>query len=71
MNLVTVNCSFKHHNTTATKRTKKDAGIERSKTKKKQEKKTATEKRKERKKIVSRALIHITSISLCHLILGR
>ena len=49
MNLVTVNCSFRHHNTTATKRTKKDAGIERSKTKKKQEK-PATEKRKERTK---------------------
>ena len=31
MNLVTVNDSFKHHNTTSAKRTKKNAGIERSK----------------------------------------
>ena len=46
MNLVTVNCSFKHHNTTATKRTKKDAGMERSK-KKKQEQ-TSKKKRKEK-----------------------
>ena len=46
MNLVTVNCSFKHHNTTATKRTRKDAGMERSK-KKKQEQ---TSKRKEKEK---------------------
>ena len=30
-NLVTVNDSFKHQNTTSTKRTKKNAGIERSK----------------------------------------
>ena len=48
MNLVTVNCSFKHHNTTATKRTKKDAGMERSK-KKKQEQ-TSKKKRKGRKR---------------------
>ena len=65
MNLVTVNCSFKHHNTATTKRTKKDAGIERSKTnKKKQEKNQQQKREKKEKKIVSRALIHITSISL-------
>ena len=62
MNLVTINCSFMHHNTTATKRAKKDTGIERSKTKKKQEKNQ--QRVKKEKKIVSSALIHITSISL-------
>ena len=35
-NLVTVNDSFKHHNTTSTKGTKKNAGIERSKKKKRE-----------------------------------
>ena len=51
MNLVTVNCSFKHHNTTAMKRTKKDAGIERSKTtKKKKKKKEKNSNRKEKRK---------------------
>ena len=50
-NLVTVNGSLKHHNTTSTKRTKKNAGIERSKKKKKQNKPATGGKKK---KIVSR-----------------
>ena len=105
-NLVTVNDSFKHHNTTSTRGTKKNAGIEGSKqkkqeqtgnykrnrpTRKEQKKKEQTsnkkkkrkekgtdrreknrkkkrkEKREKEKKIVSRALIHVTSISLCYL----
>ena len=37
MNLVTVNDSFNHHNTTSTRGTKKDAGIERSKQKKQEQ----------------------------------
>ena len=42
------------------------------KQKTKKKKKNQQQKReKKEKKIVSRALIHITSISLCHLILGR
>ena len=36
-NLVTVNDSFEHHNTTSTKGTKKNAGIERSKKKKREQ----------------------------------
>ena len=52
-NLVTVNDSFKHHNTTSTKGTKKNAGIERSKKKNKNKQATigGTDRRgKNRKK---------------------
>ena len=53
MNLVTVNYGFRHHNTTATKGTKRDAGIERSNTKKQEQtsnKQMNRLMRKERKK---------------------
>ena len=53
MNLVTINDSFKHHSTTATKRTKKNTGIERSKKKKtmnKQAKKWTDWREKKEKK---------------------
>ena len=56
-NLVTVNDSLKHHNTTSTRRTRKNAGIERSKKTNKQTKQEQTSNnqmnrltRKERKK---------------------
>ena len=57
MNLVTVNDSFKSHNTTSTKRTKKNAGIERSKNKNKTrtneqqtDEQTDAKRKKEKKK---------------------
>ena len=50
MNLVTVNCSFKHHNMTSTKGTKKNAGIERSKKKTRNKKQEQTSNRKEKRK---------------------
>ena len=52
-NLVTVNGSLKHHNTTSTKRTKKNAGIERSKKKKNKNKparKRGTDRREKNRK---------------------
>ncbi len=50
MNLVTVNCSFEHHNTTSAKGTKKDAGVEESKKKKNKNKnKLATKKKRKEK----------------------
>ena len=60
-NLVTVNDSFKHPNTTSTRGTKKNAGIERSKQKKQEQtgnynrNEPAQKERKENKKTMQRA----------------
>ena len=64
-NLVTVNDSFKHQNTTSTKGTKKNAGIERSKKKKREQtnnNKRNRPTRKEQKKKGQRKMLELKEV---------